>query len=746
MMALRWRYEKWPMALNTARLVRTYDDDVTPLLTLVFAARLGSVSAWFPSGEAPPGIARRPTDPDRVEERGSDGASEEASEEASEDASDDAGELLTRRLEVVFDIALPRERVWAVMADTQHLNQVFFGLSSGTVVARDGDKARLRGTFGFLAPEYDEYPWSFDVPRQYKNMRVFTSGVLKTLETECALEEVGSTTKVRYLLAVEGSGPFGSLVSAVVVHRVKRGLGAVREMLEKQARSTLPSSGAVQWPPANPEREAVLARARAIADALRLDAGDVDALDRVVLHVADAADADVARMRPYELADAWAMPRKAMLQTFLRAAKGGLLRLSWDVLCPSCEAPSSVDQLKDLPAGGHCPACDIDFETGFDQNVEATFRPEPQVRQAERLVFCHGSPASTKTWLAQFVVPGKGQHILQLRLSAGRYRLQGQGVQKPSLIDVVSEDGAPSCSVALTRSERGISLSQLPALAAGDLSIVIDNNDDQPHRVQLAHRAFASQAATAADVTSLGLYKELFGREVLAADQHVSVGQTAIVFTDLCGSTAMYERVGDAAAYGLVRQHFKLLFAAVEAHHGRVVKTVGDCVMASFDLPADAVRAGFACITALRELKDHDGGAPQLGLKVGVHTGACLAIEANGGIDYFGRTVNIAARVESIARPDELVLSWAVMAAADVKGVVDEFAAAGHTVEVDHKHVKGIDGEVEVVRIGVAVHPRPKAAEAAAVPSSSVPAPVDSPADAPAGPPVAAAASSGLGQ
>lgn len=654
---------------------------------------------------------------------------------------------MTRRLEAVFDIALPRERVWSVMADTQHLNQLFFGLSSGSVVARDGDKARLRGTFGFLAPEYDEYPWSFDVPRHYKNLRVFTSGVLKTLETECALEEVGSSTRVRYLLNVDGAGPLGSLATALVVYRVKRGLAAARQLLEQLARSTWPS-GAVQWPPANPQREAVLARARVIADAMNLDSGDVDAFDRVVLHVADAPDADVARMRPYELADAWAIPRKAMLQTFLRAAKGGLLRLSWDVLCPSCEAPTSVEQLKDLPAGGHCPACDIDFETGFEQNVEATFRPEPQVRQAERLVFCHGSPASTKAWLAQFVVAGKGQHTLNLRLSAGRYRLQGQGVQKPSLIDVVGEDGAASCAVTMTRGEKGISLSPLPPLAAGDLSIVIDNNDDQPHRVQLAHRAFASQAATAADVTSLGLYKELFGREVLAADQHVSVGQTAIMFTDLCGSTAMYERVGDAAAYGLVREHFKLLFAAVEAHRGRVVKTVGDCVMASFDLPADAVRAGFACITALRELKDNDGGAPQLRLKVGVHTGACLAIEANGGIDYFGRTVNIAARVESIARPDELVLSWAVMAVSDVRGVVDEFAAAGHTVEVDHKHVKGIDGEVEVVRIGVAVHPVPKVAEPAeaAVSSSSSSSPEPTPADPAPAPAAAPAASSGLAE
>lgn len=611
---------------------------------------------------------------------------------------------MTRRHEEVFDVALPRERVWSVMADTQHLNQLFFGLESGEVVGRDGEKARLRGTFGFFAPEYDEFPWSFEVPRHYKNLRRFTRGLLGSLETECSLEEVGSSTRVRYGLVVEGAGPFGGFAAGVVVRRVKAGLREARALLDKMARGAQ-LAGAVQWPPANPQREAVLARAEAIASVVEASLDDVEKqqLRQLVNFIADAPDADVARMRPYELADAWSTSRKAMLQTFLRAAKGGLLRLSWDVLCPSCEAPTTVNHLKDLPAGGHCPACDIDFTTGFEQNVEATFRPEPQVRQANRLVFCHGSPASTKAWLAQFVVAGKGKHELKLRLGAGRYRVQAQSVARPTLVDVVGEGGADTCTIALERHDSGLQLpSNAPALNAGEVTVIIDNVDDQPHRVQLAHRAFASQAATAADVTGLGLYRELFGREVLSLDQHVAVGQTAIMFTDLCGSTAMYERVGDAAAYGLVREHFKILFRAIEDHQGRVVKTVGDCVMAAFDLPVDAARAGFDCIAALRALKATDGSSPELKLKVGVHTGACLAIEANDNIDYFGRTVNIAARVESIAAPDELVLSWTVMASGGVQAFVDELSARGNDVRVDHKRVKGIDGEVEVVRVAVA--------------------------------------------
>ncbi len=612
---------------------------------------------------------------------------------------------MTRSHEETFDVALPREQVWTVMADTQHLNQLFFGLQASKLVRRDGDKSHLQGTFGFLAPEYDEYPWSFDVPRHYKNVRVFTKGVLDRLETECRLEDAdGGQTRVRYTLHVTGKGALGGIAARVVVSRLRAGLSQARALLEEMARGPELLMAGVQWPPANPQREAVLARARGIAVDVgpALDPAGQAVLEQLVLHIADGTDADIARMRPYVLADAWSAERKSTLLVFLRAAKAGLLRLSWDVLCPSCEGPTTVESLKDLPAGGHCPACDIDFTTSFEQNVEATFRPEPQIRQGERELFCHGSPASTKSWLAQFVIGAKSEHALQLRLGKGRYRLQGQSVQRPSLVDVVAVGGAAAARVRLERGAAGLFFpANLPALSEGDIAIVIENTDDQPHRVQLAHRAFASLAATAADVVGLNVFRELFGHEVLSPDQHVGVGQMAILFTDLVGSTAMYERVGDAGAYGLVRQHFKLLFGAIERHHGRVVKTVGDCVMAAFDLPSDAARAGFDCIQVLRILRDPEGNAPGVRLKVGVHTGSCLAVEANDNVDYFGRTVNIAARVESLAAPDELVLSWAVVAAPDVQGVVDAFAAAGHAVRTDRKPVKGIEGDVEVVRIAV---------------------------------------------
>jgi class 3 adenylate cyclase len=234
---------------------------------------------------------------------------------------------------------------------------------------------------------------------------------------------------------------------------------------------------------------------------------------------------------------------------------------------------------------------------------------------------------------------------------------------------------------------------------AGLVQLHVHNRDRVTHRFQLAHRAFASSAATAADVTATGLFRELFSDEVLSADQHIGIGQTTLVFTDLVGSTALYERVGDAAAYALVRRHFTVLFDVVTRHGGRVVKTVGDSVMASFDVPSHGVQAAIACVDAIAAMTDSAGAPTGLWLRAGVHTGSCLAIEANGVMDYFGGAVNLAARVESLAERGEVVVSSSTARAWEVDAVLASLQAQGRTVRNDTQLVKGVVNAVDVVRV-----------------------------------------------
>ncbi|MGQ0566856.1 MAG: adenylate/guanylate cyclase domain-containing protein [Gemmobacter sp.] len=124
-----------------------------------------------------------------------------------------------------------------------------------------------------------------------------------------------------------------------------------------------------------------------------------------------------------------------------------------------------------------------------------------------------------------------------------------------------------------------------------------------------------------------------------------------ILFADIVGSTLLYERLGDQIAVGVVHETLASVGRAVAAHRGRVVKTIGDEVMAVFDDP----QAGFAAAIEIRgsmsTLPPLPGSGGQVRLRIGLHFGPAVIEDG----DCFGDTVNIAARLVHLANPDQIL-------------------------------------------------------------------------------------------
>jgi class 3 adenylate cyclase len=122
----------------------------------------------------------------------------------------------------------------------------------------------------------------------------------------------------------------------------------------------------------------------------------------------------------------------------------------------------------------------------------------------------------------------------------------------------------------------------------------------------------------------------------------------------LRGSTA-YHSLGDAPAYALVRNHFSVLVDAIRAQHGTVVKTIGDAVMATFSRVDEALEA-------VRQMHHqlpiaNPGLEAPLILKSSLHIGPCLAVNANDKLDFFGTTINLAARIIECCQGGDLAVS-----------------------------------------------------------------------------------------
>ena len=130
-------------------------------------------------------------------------------------------------------------------------------------------------------------------------------------------------------------------------------------------------------------------------------------------------------------------------------------------------------------------------------------------------------------------------------------------------------------------------------------------------------------------------------------------GTTTIVFTDIVGSTDMVHSLGDADATIAITAHLRLLRGETERGNGKVVKTLGDGVMAVFTTAYDAVLAA----TAMQQMVERTarrGESPALGLRIGIHAGDVIDDGAN---DMFGAAVVVARRLCDVADPGQVLVS-----------------------------------------------------------------------------------------
>jgi class 3 adenylate cyclase len=227
-----------------------------------------------------------------------------------------------------------------------------------------------------------------------------------------------------------------------------------------------------------------------------------------------------------------------------------------------------------------------------------------------------------------------------------------------------------------------------------DTGFMIRNPNPFPVQVALESGAGDDDILTAARATNWQDFRDLFSAEVISPTERIVIGRQIILFTDLRGSTAMYSAIGDAPAYALVRDHFKILHDVVAAHHGGVVKTIGDSVMATFSDLGEALAAAQAMNGKLAGLKSKHN--IRLKLKCALHAGPCLTVNANDKLDYFGSVVNLAARLLEKCAGDDLVVADEIFHLAETQIFLRQTQASA---EADKEQFTGFPDPIRVWRI-----------------------------------------------
>lgn len=598
--------------------------------------------------------------------------------------------------EVVYDLPVTVERIWPYLSDTNRVNRATgLGAKKFTEVKdpRGGGRRFAVEKTPFGPMPYEEKPFEWVLHQWFEVERVFSRGTITRLVGTFTAENTPGGSRHVARMTYTPVNMVTRFLSWIYFkhHMIPRMVKLMKTVATSLAQTHLPPDPfqTTKEPPA----EAVAALAGKLA-ALTPDGELARAVSQFVLA---SADAELIQIRPYRLAKKLGFPRRAVLVLLLRAVREGLFDLGWSLLCPVCRGPKNTGRtLADLKAEGFCPSCHVGINAVLDETVELHVAPNPNLRAVDGQIYCSGGPAATTHVVWQRRVPPGSANDFKMPLGPGTYRLSSPQINETLLIEV---GGGMASTLSLK-------LPSLPVgpltLAPGEISFHLENQDPAGELlVRMERTTWLEDIVTAADAAATQEFRDLFSTEVVRPGQEIGVKSVTLLFSDLKGSTRFYNEAGDPKAFSLVNEHFDVLTEAVVACEGAVVKTIGDAIMAVFTSPEQGVAAAFKMQEGMAALNARRGGQALL-LKLGLHAGPALAVTLNDRLDYFGRTVNLAARTEGLCRGGDLVLSQKLFELPGVRQLVLE---KGAEVEPIRETLKGFEESTDLVRIKLAGGP-----------------------------------------
>jgi class 3 adenylate cyclase len=459
----------------------------------------------------------------------------------------------------------------------------------------------------------------------------------------------------------------------------------------------------------------------ALFNALRESAkpGPVKAIEELIRC---GPDRELCRINVLAFATRHKLNEDDAIAAFVHAARFGIFDMSWNILCPACggvlDSGATLKTVKQ--AEYRCVLCALGHEPTLDEIVEVTFTISPRVRRIAahdpetlpwneyyRQVFWSSvvdlpdDEAFAKwikeTTLGTFELSPGEKVVLSLQLSEGFVDVFDPVVNMTQDFEVKGEPAAESQSFSfvMTRDHPSASTVQV---RPGPLQMTLENRSnvrtlpaiwvisDKIHDFVRKRRPFLNAKRLLTNQT----FRNIHRTDTLDVDQRLKITSLSFLFTDLKGSTELYERVGDLVAYDLVRAHFRILNQIVAAESGAVVKTIGDAVMATFPTPDRAMAAALKMREALKDFKD------DLLLKIGIHEGPCLAVLLNDRQDYFGRTVNIAARVQGLATSRSIFATKRIVTDSEASRLLQ---SNGIVATPEKRSLRGIANQIEIFEI-----------------------------------------------
>ena len=380
-------------------------------------------------------------------------------------------------------------------------------------------------------------------------------------------------------------------------------------------------------------------------------------LNKVKNFILSANDFELANINTNKIADIVMIDKIDMMKIFLSLTKAGIFNLLWSVHCPNCKGPNQIsNSLNFIKHDSNCDLCNINYDAGFDRNLQLSFEINPSILKLENL-----DPFNVM-FAGLYVEAGininlepKEKHYIEVDVTNGNYALFNVTDKKGLNFFVTYENVFEEQIYNLNYDDNTPKI-MVEKLKPGKLKLTIINNSSKDTEF-IFTKIKKSEWTNASFITSLQEFRDMFSQEVLSINEAFSIQNIAFIFTDIKGSTEMYEKLGDSKAFFLIKEHFKILQEVVKRNNGGIVKTIGDAIMAVFSVTENALKASYEMIEAFDLFNKENNIANNIFIKVGIHNGSCIAVNLNDKIDYFGTVVNMAARIQGLSDGREIMIS-----------------------------------------------------------------------------------------
>jgi eukaryotic-like serine/threonine-protein kinase len=561
-----------------------------------------------------------------------------------------------------WELEASPELLWPYVSNTERLNCAVGVPSVEYQTVRDAEKGlRKLGNFRMagLNISWEEHPFEWIEGQRSGVLREFTQGPFQWFLSVIELEpRPKGGTLLKHSVRIEPRGWVGRCVAAIEVslkgrrnlERVYRRIDATLTGKLGKERLTDPFQEAQPLPAARQRR------LEQRLDQLIERGIDADIVTKLGEFLRRAPSQELARIRPLVLARRLGTDQERTIEACLHAANCGLLAVHWDILCPTCRVSADVkDTLNAIESHARCEVCDLDFDVDFGNSLELIFRAHAELRDVDLKTYCIGGPEHLPHVVAQIrIAPGE-RIDLNLQLGEGSYRLRGPQLPYFVPLEIQAVRGATRGQV-IFAADTDASAPTL--LRAGRQALTLANEYQKELLIRLERTIPRKDVLTAATASSMALFRELFPGETLRRGQLMNVATVTLVAAELDGPARLCDDLGDAQAFEVLQDFYRIAQELMKRHKGAVVKQVDDRVLAAFDDCEVALRAAIE----LAETTVGCGSGSALVPRIGVHRGPALATTLNDQLDYFGNSVNRAFRLLNHARPGDVVLSQEVSA------------------------------------------------------------------------------------